>query len=1123
MQEQLNILLNKLDVFIRKYYKNQLIKGGIFFISLFLLFFLIVNLLEYYGHFNIITRTFIFFIYLALNFAVFVFYVLIPVSKLFRIGKILTKEQAAEIIGNHFKEVGDKLLNTLQLSELGNHSAVNFELINASIDQKIMDLKPIPFNAAIDLSKNRKYLKYVLPPLFILIIILFSSPTLITGPTKRLVQFNEHFEKELLYTMVITNDKLEVVQNEDFRLEVKVTGEEIPEEIFLETKDSKIKLVKENKISFSHTFINVQKSLKFKLFSESSRSTAYELAVLPKPILLDFEITLDYPSYTGKKEETIKNNGDIILPLGTIVNWNFFTRNTENIVMRFKDKTISPDRKSPDIFSYKDVLFNSQSYTINISNNFLKNSDSLTYAISVIPDLFPSILVDEYRDSVYEKQVYFKGSIKDDYGFDLLTFNYSKDKETGTKSQNIIDTLSITIGTNPQQFFHYFDLSSIGLEAGDKVEYFFEVWDNDRINGSKSSKSQLMTYKVPSLEEIDKQTSESNEAIKNEMEEAIKEVQKLQKEIEDLNKKMVDKKELSWEDKNQIKSLLEKQKDLQERLESIKNENEQKSLNEREYKEVNEELVEKQKQLEELFEKLMQDEELNQLFKELQELLDQVDKDKVNEMLEKMKLSNEEMEKMLDRNLEIFKQLEFESKLEETINKLTDLSEKQEQLSEETLDKENETEELKQEQKNINQEFDKVKKDIEDLDKMNKELEEPNSFDKMEDQQQNIDNDLQESENSLNKNQRNKASNSQKNASQKMQKMSESLTTMQQEMVQEGMEEDIDALRDILENLIQLSFDQEDLIGQVNSVNINDPKYTDLIREQKNIKDDLKLVEDSLFALSKRQIMIEPFISKEISSINQNIEKSIEYLNNRRSNQSAEKQQYVMTSINNLALMLSETLNQMMQSMMQSSSCKSSGKSGKPKPGAGQSSLKSMRQLQEQLNKQIESLKAGKKEGGKDPNGKSGNQSKSMSEQLARMAAQQEALRNQMQQYSDQLEKEGNFGASKEFKKMMNDMEKTETELVNKIITQETLLRQQEILTRLLNSEKAELEREKEEKRESNEAKNQINRNPDEIIKYNGQQSNEVELLKTMPPTLKQFYKSKVNQYFYNFEELLEK
>jgi hypothetical protein len=95
--------------------------------------------------------------------------------------------------------------------------------------------------------------------------------------------------------------------------------------------------------------------------------------------------------------------------------------------------------------------------------------------------------------------------------------------------------------------------------------------------------------------------------------------------------------------------------------------------------------------------------------------------------------------------------------------------------------------------------------------------------------------------------------------------------------------------------------------------------------------------------------------------------------------------------------------------------------------------------------------------------------------------------------------------------------------LVNKLITQESLFRQQEILNRLLNSEKAELEREKEEKRESNEAKNQNYRNPIELLKYNNQQSNEVELLKTVPPTLKQFYKSKVNQYFYNLEELLEK
>ena len=45
-------------------------------------------------------------------------------------------------------------------------------------------------------------------------------------------------------------------------------------------------------------------------------------------------------------------------------------------------------------------------------------------------------------------------------------------------------------------------------------------------------------------------------------------------------------------------------------------------------------------------------------------------------------------------------------------------------------------------------------------------------------------------------------------------------------------------------------------------------------------------------------------------------------------------------------------------------------------------------------------------------------------------------------------------------------MEQTETELVNKVITQETIKRQQEIMTKLLEHEKAEREKELDEKRQ---------------------------------------------------------
>ena len=174
--------------------------------------------------------------------------------------------------------------------------------------------------------------------------------------------------------------------------------------------------------------------------------------------------------------------------------------------------------------------------------------------------------------------------------------------------------------------------------------------------------------------------------------------------------------------------------------------------------------------------------------------------------------------------------------------------------------------------------------------------------------------------------------------------------------------------------------------------------------------------------------------------------------------------------------------------------------------------MKSMRQMQEELNKQLEDMKNGKK-----PDGKKQGQGQSMSEQLARMAAQQEAIRRQMQQYSEDLKKQGEKPGNG-INELMNQMEKTETDLVNKMISQETLNRQKQILTRLLEHEKAEQKRDQEEKRESTEAKEQKFSNPNLFLQYKRIKANEQEILKSVPPTMNTFYKNKVNEYFYNFK-----
>ncbi len=1113
MSESYSQLIEKLDKFIRKYYKNQLLKGAILFMTFLLAFFLILAVGEYFAYFNSAVRTILFYSFVSLNVIVIVRLVIIPLLGLYRIGKIITYEQAANIIGKHFKEVDDKLLNTLQLKNTSFETS-SIELVNASIDQKISSLRPIPFGAAIDLKINRKFLKYFLPPAIILVVILFASPAVLTEPAKRYYKYSTFFEKQAPFQFNILNKNMDVVQQQDFLLDVKMAGDDIPNEMFVVYNGNEYKLSKENVVSFHYTFKNVQKDLVFYLKADEFRSREYTIKVIPKPIILDFGVYLNYPAYTGKKNETIQNSGDLSVPAGTSISWSLKTKDTKKILLHFFDNKILLDPVRSETFLFTRTFLQSQNYSVITQNQYITSNDSLTYSINVIPDAYPMIDVKEYRDSVYNSHLYFKGFIKDDYGFNKLLFKYHKLK-MGEDDDNTELATPITINKliNQGEFYYYFDVSSLDIAPGDQIEYYFEVWDNDGVNGSKATKSSKMVFRIPTTEELEKQTDENNEDLKNKMDQAIKDLSLLQKQADEISQKMLDKKNLNWQDRKQIEDMLIKQQQLQQNVEDLKDKLHENNVKEQQYRVPDSSILEKQKQLEELFNKLMSD-EMKDLFKQMQEMLDKLDKNKVNDMLDKIKMSNKDLEKELDRNLELFKQLEFEKKMTETTDKLQKLAEEQKKLSEKTADENQNQQNLLDEQKKINDDFNGIKQDLKELEKKNSELEDPKALKNTDDKQNSIQQELNNSKSNLENNKRKNASKSQKSAGDQMSELGNELQKMLEEMQQEEAAEDEQTLRQLLENLIKVSFSQENLIDRLKVTNINDPKFLSIMDKQKELKDDLKMIEDSLFALSKRQPIIEPAINKEISAINENVAKILESLHNRNVPQAQKWQQYVMTSVNNLALMLAESLEQMQQQMqsMQSKSCNKKGGKCK-KPGNGKPSASSMKQLQDQLNKQMEALKK-QLENGQKP-GKDG---QSMSEQLAKMAAQQEAIRKMLQQYGEDQKKEG-VGNDGEISEMMKKMEETESDLVNKILNNETLKRQQEILTRLLESEKADKERELDEKRKSNEAIEKNYSNPNQFFEYNRLKSKELELLKTIPVTLTPFFKYKTNEYFYKFED----
>ena len=171
MSAQQNILINKLDEFIRKFYKNQLIKGLLYTSGLLVAAFLFLVVAEYFAEFGTTTRTILFYSFLLASGFVLFKYIAIPVLKLNKLGAIISYDEAANIVGTHFNNINDKLLNTLQLQR-NSGSILSPDLLTASINQKMEELKPIPFTSAINLNENKKYLKFALPPLALMLLVL---------------------------------------------------------------------------------------------------------------------------------------------------------------------------------------------------------------------------------------------------------------------------------------------------------------------------------------------------------------------------------------------------------------------------------------------------------------------------------------------------------------------------------------------------------------------------------------------------------------------------------------------------------------------------------------------------------------------------------------------------------------------------------------------------------------------------------------------------------------------------------------------------------------------------------------------------------------------------------------
>ncbi|MGB1211093.1 MAG: DUF4175 family protein, partial [Lacinutrix venerupis] len=550
----------KLEQFIKKYYTNELIKGAILFFSIGLLYLLITLLIEHFLWLNSTARTILFWLFIAVEVALFIKFIVIPLAKLFKLQKGINYEDASLIIGSHFPEVNDKLLNVLQLKNSNSDS----ELLLASINQKSSELTPVPFKLAINFKKNTKYLKYAAIPLAIILITAVSGKlNWFSDSYERVVNYQTAYEPPAPFQFFVLNESLQAVENKEFRLIVKTAGDVIPETAQITFNNETYYLQQRGAGAFEYVFEQPKNNITFNLFANNVTSKPYTVSVAPVPTLLSFDMVLNYPNYTNKRDEVLKSTGNAIVPAGTNITWKLNTKATDYATLYAND-TLQFNTIENNKFSVQKRVYNNLDYSIATSNKQLKDYENLSFNIQVVRDEYPELKLQSKIDSLDQQSLYFYGKVSDDYGLNKLQLVYYPSENEKDKK---IERIPIS-GSNFSEFVSAFP-NNLEIKEGTSYNLYFEVFDNDAVNKNKSTKSSVFSYRKRTAdEEEQKQLNEQNETIQD-LNKSLEKFDKQQKELEELSKTQKEKSELNFNDKKKFENFIKRQKQQEQMMQKF--------------------------------------------------------------------------------------------------------------------------------------------------------------------------------------------------------------------------------------------------------------------------------------------------------------------------------------------------------------------------------------------------------------------------------------------------------------------------------------------------------------------------------------------------------------------------
>ena len=1072
MTEALLQIHRRIDDFIARFYKRKAMEGLVLSVISALAGFLIMGVIEYLTWSSSSVRFWLWISYLLVVLGIFAWRVVMPFLQSMGWVTRMDRRTAAMLLTAELPEMRDQLINVL---DLGN--VKGGELLIAAIEQKSEKLATLSFVKAVRKEQLMRFLKInaaVIAVWALLLLFDFGQALLQSGT--RVVNYSTQFERPAPFQWIWENSDVQVKHNDAVELIFDTEGDVAPESGHITMNGQRFPLQR-SQGRFVFELPRVKDAIHFSVHAAGVSSKNYTLTPLYYPSIVDIEVEIVPPSYTGLSASVFRS-GNVTVPKGSVVKWNVQTRHTGHVLMEADEQRDSLHRDG-NRFVFKRQVQDAMDYTL-----FLQNPDqdievNQPYAINVIADRMPELDLEWLTDEGDLDFVSAYGSASDDYGIRVVKLEYNVGDGFKTLEQ-VAGNARLQV---PLRFT--INLKDDAFPEGKEIVLRVAATDNDA-SGAKTTYSSTFTTRKLSRQEREEKRKETISQSGAAVEKFNEERRRQREESQAIIDKRKSGDPMQFKDEEQLKDLMKEQaKSLDETIEALEElQRELEQSDDPQDQEMAERVEEQKSELEKLRDEIRdlleknKPEELLKKAEEIQQKMDERQRELKTEQLQMEQMNNtRDMLQSIDELRQMAEELgEMDMDDTESVEKLEEKFEEWEKIADDAMEKFPEMKDKLKEEG-----FEEKKKEIKDKIKEGKDGDDSKKKDDARD-----------------------------DAKKKMDKMQSEMMDAFMETQQSAAKENMEHLRQLLKNLLVLSFEQEGVSEDASGLRAEASLLKGIVERQQKMQLASEHVIDSLYALAERVPEIDAKVRNEAREMINNMERGKSELQNDKLGKFGGHMKGAMKSSNELALLLDAILQQMMQDM----SNDMPGQQNCQKPGDGQPDISELLDEQKGMGEEMGQDEEGSQDGdgaekGQDQqsgeSGESGDDAKEQAEAARRlqMMQRQEQIRRNLSRI---MEEKGMGDQGKELEELMEEQER---DIILGKSRRELLERQREIEIRLLELESAMRKQDEDDQREAETAEEEriMPRNPHE--EYLRKKMEEIERIQRSPFRFTPYYEER--------------